>query len=87
MVIDRFVISPKSEKRISESVHMALEMADGNLILGIQKDGEIQDKVFSKNLYDPESGLSYEDPAPNLFSLIHLTEPANHVMALDIHTM
>ena len=68
VVIDRFVISPKSEKRISESVHMALEMADGNLILGIQEDGEIRDKVFSKNLYDPESGLSYEDPAPNLFS-------------------
>lgn len=68
VVVDRFVISPKSEKRISESVHMALEMADGNLILGIQEDGEIRDKVFSKNLYDPESGLSYEDPAPNLFS-------------------
>jgi len=68
VVVDRFVISPNSEKRISESVHMALEMADGNLILGIQEDGEIRDRVFSKNLYDPESGLSYEDPAPNLFS-------------------
>lgn len=68
VVVDRFVISKNSEKRISESVHLALEMADGNLILGIQKDGEIHDKVYSKNLYDPESGLSYEDPAPNLFS-------------------
>ena len=68
VVVDRFVIGPKSEKRISESVHMALEMADGNLVLGVQKDGEITDRVFSKNLYDPESGLSYEDPAPNLFS-------------------
>ncbi len=68
VVVDRFVISPKSEKRISDSVHMALEMADGNLILGVQENGEINDKVFSKHLYDPESGLSYEDPAPNLFS-------------------
>ncbi|MFU8813285.1 MAG: excinuclease ABC subunit UvrA [Balneolaceae bacterium] len=68
VVVDRFVISQKSESRISESVHMALEMADGNLILGIQKEGAITDKVYSKNLYDPESGLSYEDPAPNLFS-------------------
>jgi len=68
IVVDRFIISPKSEKRISESIHMALEMADGNLILGIQENGEIRDKFFSKNLYDPESGLSYEDPAPNLFS-------------------
>lgn len=68
VVVDRFVISEKSEKRISESVHLALEMADGNLILGLQNEGEIKDKVFSKNLYDPESGLSYEDAAPNLFS-------------------
>ena len=68
IVVDRFIISEKSEKRISESIHLALELADGNLILGIQKDGEINDKVYSKNLYDPESGLSYEDPAPNLFS-------------------
>ncbi|MGF1670004.1 MAG: excinuclease ABC subunit UvrA, partial [Balneolaceae bacterium] len=69
IVIDRFVISPKSEKRIAESVRMALDMADGNLILGIQKEnGQLKDKVFSKNLFDPESGLSYEDPAPNLFS-------------------
>ncbi len=68
VVIDRFVISEKSKNRISESVHLALEMADGNLILGIQEDGQIRDQVFSKNLYDYESGLSYEDPAPNLFS-------------------
>jgi excinuclease ABC subunit A len=68
VVVDRFIISPKSENRISESIHLALEMADGNLILGIQENGEIRDQVYSKNLYDPDSGLSYEDPAPNLFS-------------------
>jgi len=69
VVVDRFVISEKSRNRISESVHLALEMADGNLILAVQNsDGELNDKVYSKNLYDPESGLSYEDPAPNLFS-------------------
>lgn len=68
IVVDRFVISPNSKKRISDSVHLALEMADGNLILGIQQEGGIEDQVYSKHLYDPESGLSYEDPAPNLFS-------------------
>ena len=69
IVIDRFIISPKSEKRISDSVRLALDMADGNLILGLQNDdGTLEDRVYSKNLFDPESGLSYEDPAPNLFS-------------------
>lgn len=68
VVVDRFIISLKSRNRISESVHLALEMADGNLILAVQNGEQLQDKVYSRNLYDPESGLSYEDPAPNLFS-------------------
>ena len=68
VVVDRFVISPASRKRISESVHMALEMADGNLILAIQEENQLRDQIYSKNLYDIESGLSYEDPAPNMFS-------------------
>jgi excinuclease ABC subunit A len=69
VVVDRFVISQKSRNRISESVRLGLEMADGNLILGIQdENGTIEDRVFSMNLFDPESGLAYEDPAPNLFS-------------------
>lgn len=68
VVVDRFIISQKSRNRVSESVHLALEMADGNLILAVQSGEQLQDKVYSRNLYDPESGLSYEDPAPNLFS-------------------
>lgn len=68
VVVDRFVISPKSEKRIADSIRLALEMADGNVILSIQDDGEYKDKLFSQKLFDQESGLAYEDPAPNLFS-------------------
>jgi len=69
VVVDRFVISSKSENRISESVRLALEMADGNLILGMQDDkGSLEDRVYSMKLFDHESGLAYEDPAPNLFS-------------------
>ncbi|MEX0844140.1 MAG: excinuclease ABC subunit UvrA [Balneolaceae bacterium] len=68
VVVDRFVISPKSEKRIAESIRLALEMADGNVILAVKDGEEISDKLFSQKLFDPESGLAYEDPAPNLFS-------------------
>lgn len=68
IVVDRFVISPKSEKRIAESIRLALEMADGNVILAIKDGDEVEDRLFSQKLFDPESGLAYEDPAPNLFS-------------------
>jgi len=69
VVIDRFVISESSRSRIAQSVQTALEMADGNVILNIPegKDGG-RDLLFSKKLFDQESGLAYEDPAPNLFS-------------------
>ncbi|WP_138431529.1 excinuclease ABC subunit UvrA [Fodinibius saliphilus] len=72
VVVDRFVINTKSEKRIAESVRLALEMAEGNVILSVpkEKDGEVvfKDHLYSQNLFDPESGLAYEDPAPNIFS-------------------
>lgn len=72
VVVDRFVINEKSEKRIAESVRLALEMAEGNVILSVpkEKEGEVvfEDHLYSQNLFDPESGLAYEDPAPNIFS-------------------
>ena len=69
VVIDRFVISPKSEQRIADSIRLALEMADSNVILAVQNaEGTTTDKLFSQKLFDLESGLAYEDPAPNLFS-------------------
>ena len=70
VVIDRFVVSENSRSRIAKSVHTALQMADGNVILHIPKakDQEERDQLYSMKLFDPESGVAYEDPAPNLFS-------------------
>ncbi|MCH8567385.1 MAG: excinuclease ABC subunit UvrA [Balneolales bacterium] len=69
VVIDRFVISENSRSRIAQSVHTALEMADGNVILHIpEQNGDGKDQLYSMKLFDTESGLAYEDPAPNLFS-------------------
>lgn len=69
VVVDRFIINKNSEKRIAESVRLALEMAEGNVILSVpnEEDG-FDDHLYSQNLFDPESGLAYEDPAPNMFS-------------------
>ncbi|MEX2364211.1 MAG: excinuclease ABC subunit UvrA, partial [Balneolaceae bacterium] len=68
VVVDRFVISLKSEKRIAESIRLALEMADGTVILAVKEGDKVKDRLFSQKLFDPESGVAYEDPAPNLFS-------------------
>ncbi|MEP1034432.1 excinuclease ABC subunit UvrA [Ekhidna sp.] len=65
IVTDRIKVSDKDKKRIRESVNISLRHGDG--VMMIQKeDDEISH--FSKNLMDPETGLAYDDPAPNTFS-------------------
>ncbi|WP_462231540.1 excinuclease ABC subunit UvrA [Ekhidna sp.] len=65
IVTDRIKVSNKDRKRIRESVNTSLRHGDG--VMMIQKeDGEIAH--FSKNLMDPETGLAYDEPAPNTFS-------------------
>lgn len=65
IVTDRIKVSSKDTKRIRDSVSTSLRHGDG--VMMIQKeDGSIAH--FSKNLMDPETGLAYDDPAPNTFS-------------------
>ena len=68
IVVDRFVVSSKSEKRITDSVRTALEMTDGTVVLALKYKEGWEDRLFSQKLFDPESGIAYEEPAPNLFS-------------------
>ena len=64
VVIDRIQINPLDTQRLTESVHTALKMGEGYLL--VQKGEEVF--PFSKFLMDPETGLSYDEPQPNMFS-------------------
>ncbi|TVR81789.1 MAG: excinuclease ABC subunit UvrA [Saprospirales bacterium] len=65
VVIDRLKVPEKRSSRIVSSVRTALNMGEDTVFV-LFKDGEV--KPFSKELVDPESGLSYEEPSPNTFS-------------------
>ncbi|NQZ75361.1 MAG: excinuclease ABC subunit UvrA [Ekhidna sp.] len=65
IVTDRIKVSEKDKKRIRESVNNSLR--HGNGVMMIQKEDE-SIAHFSKNLMDPETGLAYDEPAPNTFS-------------------
>ncbi len=65
IVIDRVIVQGKDEKRIRQAVQAAFKHANGILMVQ-QQDGETAH--FSKFLMDPESGISYDEPAPNTFS-------------------
>lgn len=65
IVIDRIIVTEKDRYRISQSVKTALQHGKGVFML-MDQDDKIHH--FSKNLMDPETGLAYDDPAPNNFS-------------------
>lgn len=65
IVIDRLIIKKDQRKRLNESVNTSLKQGNGILMV-MEEDGNIS--YFSRNLMDPESGLAYDDPAPNTFS-------------------
>ena len=65
IVIDRIVAEESDRFRITQSLKSALQHGKGVLMLR-DEEGEIHH--FSKYLMDPETGLSYEEPAPNSFS-------------------
>ncbi len=65
IVVDRVVVKSSDEKRIRQSIQAAFKQANGILMIQ-DHNGEVAH--FSKYLMDPESGLSYDEPAPNTFS-------------------
>ncbi|MBP4142209.1 excinuclease ABC subunit UvrA [Flavobacterium sp. P4023] len=68
IVVDRMVIdeSPENEKRLSESINTAMHHGENVLMVLDQDSNEV--RYFSRNLMCPTTGISYQNPEPNLFS-------------------
>ncbi|MDA0195520.1 MAG: excinuclease ABC subunit UvrA [Bacteroidetes bacterium] len=65
VVVDRLKIEKKDHFRLTQSVRIAMQHGKGVSMIQTE-DGQIHH--FSKFLMDPETGLSYDEPAPNTFS-------------------
>jgi excinuclease ABC subunit A len=68
IVIDRMVIedTPDNEKRLTESIKTAMYHGENVLMILDQDTDAI--RFFSRNLMCPTTGISYQNPEPNLFS-------------------
>ena len=66
VVIDKMQMRKGFEDRLRKTVETAMRQGDG-LIMILDKDSGVA-KNFSKRLMCPATGLSYRDPAPNMFS-------------------
>ena len=73
VVIDKLKVADSREaagdtqaERFRQSIATAMRQGDGTMMVLDKASGEVRN--FSKRLMDPVSGLSYGDPAPNIFS-------------------
>ena len=66
IVIDRIQIKGDVEKRLKESLEVALKYGKGIMQVYAPEHEEV--RYFSKNLMCPSSGIAYDDPEPNNFS-------------------
>ncbi|WJS94108.1 excinuclease ABC subunit UvrA [Flavobacterium johnsoniae] len=68
IVVDRMVIedNPDTQKRLSESINTAMHHGEDVLMILDQDTNEV--RYFSRNLMCPTTGISYQNPEPNLFS-------------------
>ena len=66
VIIDKLKVRGKDDERLKKSVQVAMKQGDGILMI-MEKDSESV-RNFSKRLMDPITGLSYGEPAPNIFS-------------------
>ena len=65
VVVDRLVIKESAKSRLTDSAQIALEKADGLLIVDVIGDKEL---IFSEKLACPNCNLSFEELAPRIFS-------------------
>lgn len=73
IVIDRLEVNEASRQRISESVQLAMKQGKGIIMVQEFTKGKTDDEYgkveyYSRYLMCPTSGISYDEPQPNLFS-------------------
>ena len=66
VVVDKLIVSESDERRLKESLRVAMKQGDGLVLVLDAETDEV--RHFSRRLMDPVTGLSYSEPAPHNFS-------------------
>jgi excinuclease ABC subunit A len=65
VLVDRLIVKAGVEKRLSDSVHLALKLADDVVVINTLGSG---DRLFSRRLACPVCGISIPEMTPRVFS-------------------
>jgi len=66
VVVDRIILKPESAKRISDSIEIALKIANGLVIINEMDTGK--DMLMNENFACVDCGVSIEELTPRMFS-------------------
>ena len=66
LVVDKFRVGEITDKRLRDSVFIALDQGDGVMMI-LDTEGT-EPRYFSRQLMCPVTGISYNEPAPHTFS-------------------
>ncbi len=66
VVVDKLIVREQDRERLIKSVGRAMEMGDG--VIMIMTKGVEDVRFLSRHLMDPDTGISYSEPAPHNFS-------------------
>ncbi|MBS1647183.1 MAG: excinuclease ABC subunit UvrA [Bacteroidetes bacterium] len=71
LVVDRIEVSQENKQRLEKSLATAMKQGGGSLMVlehEEKKNSNEKPQFFSRSFMCPSTGLSYDEPAPNLFS-------------------
>src|SRR5690606_27760680 len=67
ILIDTVTINEENIARLKRSLSDTLKYGKGSIVIQ-SKNGKEDARHFSRSLMCPTTGISYDEPAPNLFS-------------------
>lgn len=68
VVIDRLVVRPNMEERLTESLHTALRHGHGHVLITDHDEGEWNDRAFSVALSCPRCRITFPELTPQRFN-------------------
>lgn len=82
LVVDRYEPGNAGTQRLRESLKLAFKLGKGTLI--INPVGSTELSYYSKNLMDPDTGESIDEPQPNTFSFNSPYGACTHCKGLGV---
>ncbi len=68
LIVDRIIIEEDIERRVSDSVEIALRYGKGVLKVGIWEEGAVKELLFSERFACVDCGVNFPEITPRMFS-------------------